>query len=245
VEAMLAPAWSSRRLALALAAASSAVLIAMVIVTMATGASQEAHEWYQPPVAYAASLLAHPGALRLVFGLDVGFLVLYTAFFAALADHLHRLGRPFVWLALGAMLATAALDIVEDHHILTLLAVAEAGRPIDDGAIVFQQVLSATKFSISYLALVVFGIAIPRTTRLGIVLAVFLIAGTLIAGVLGYAAPPAWRAQLDGGRWVGFLLGFVLAGAWLRTTPDDSRRAARNYTPGVIRESVRVRKRKP
>jgi uncharacterized membrane protein YraQ (UPF0718 family) len=65
-----------------------------------------------------------------------------------------------------------------------------------------------------------FGLAIPRDTRLGVVLAVFLVAGTLISGVLGYAAPPAWRAQLDSGRWVGFLLGFVLAGAWLRTQPD-------------------------
>jgi hypothetical protein len=192
----------------------------MVIVTLVTGASQEPHEWYQPPAAYAQSLLVRPGALRAVFGLDVGFLVLYTAFFAALADHLARLGRPFVRLALAAMVATAVLDIVEDHHILTLLAVAEAGRPIDDAAIVFQQTLSATKFSISYLALVMFGLAIPRDTRLGIVLAVFLVPGTLISGVLGYAAPPAWRAQLDGGRGFGFLLGFALAAAWLRFSPE-------------------------
>jgi hypothetical protein len=224
---MSSPSWSSRRLALALAVASGAVLIAMAIVTLATGASQEAHEWYQPPAAYAASLLARPGALRLIFGLDIGFLVLYTAFFAALADHLTRLGRPFVWLALGAMLGTAALDIVEDHHILSLLGVAEAGRAIDDGAIVFQQTLSATKFSLSYLALVMFGLAIPRDTRLGVVLAVFLIAGTLISGVLGYAAPPAWREQLDGGRWIGFLAGFALAAAWLRGSPDPSAAATR------------------
>jgi hypothetical protein len=110
--------------------------------------------------------------------------------FAALADHLARLGRPFVRLALGAMIGTAVIDIVENHHILTLLAVAETGRPIDDGAIVFQATLSATKASFSYLALVLFGVAIPRDTRLGIVLAVFFIAGTLVSGVLGYAAPP-------------------------------------------------------
>jgi len=210
-------------MALALAAAASAVLISMIAVTMATGISQEPHEWYQPPEAYRAGLLDRPGALRLVFGLDIGFLVLYAAFFAALADHLARLGRPFVRLALAALLATAVLDIVEDHHILSLLAVAEAGRPIDDAALVFQQTLSASKFSLSYLGLVLFGLAIPRDTGSGIVLAVFLVAGTLISGVLGYAAPPAWRAQLDGGRGVGFLLGFVLAAAWLRTTPEAPR----------------------
>ena len=194
----------------------------MTIVSMITGATQEVHEWYQPPAAYAAGLLAHPGALRAVFGLDVGFLVLYTAFFAALADHLAKLGRPFVWLALGAMIGTAVLDIVENHHILTLLAVAETGRPIDDGAIVFQQTLSATKFSLSYLALVLFGLAIPRDTKLGIALAVFLIAGTLVTGVLGYATPHAVREQLGSGRWVGFVLGFALAAAWLRASPDPA-----------------------
>ena len=212
--------WSSRRLALALAAATAAVLLVMGIVTLTTGVSQEAHEWYQPPSAYAQALLGHPGVLRLLFGLDIGFLVLYTAFFAALSDHLSRLGRPFVWLALGAIIATAVLDIVEDHHILSLLAVAESGRPIDDGAIVFQQTLSATKFSVSYLALVMFGLAVPRDTKLGIALAAFLIVGTLATGVLGYAAPPALRQQLEGGRWIGFLLGFALAAAWLLATPE-------------------------
>jgi len=48
---------------------------------------------------------------------------------------------------------------------------------------------------------------------------VFLVAGTLITAVLGYAAPPAWH-QLDGGRGFGFLLGFALAAAWLRTSKD-------------------------
>jgi hypothetical protein len=214
--------WSTRRLAIPLAAASAAVLVAMTILSMVTGATQEAHEWYQPPTAYAAGLLAHPGALRAVFGLDVGFLVLYTAFFAALADHLARLGRPFAWLALGAMIGTAVLDIVENHHILSLLTVAEAGRSIDDGALVFQQTLSSTKFTLSYIALVLFGLAIPRDTRLGIVLAVFLIAGTLVTGVLGYATPHAVREQLGSGRWVGFVLGFVLAAAWLRVSPDPT-----------------------
>ena len=214
--------WSSRRLAIALAAAAAAVQIAIMVVAAATGAAQEPHEFYQPPAQYAQSLLARPGALRLVFSLDVGFLVLYTAFFAALADHLARLGRPFVRLALAAIVGTALLDIVEDHHILALLAVAESGRPIDDGSVVFQHVLSASKFSLSYLALVLFGLAVPRDTRLGLVFAVFLVAGTLITGVLGYAAPPAWREQLDGGKAFGFLIGFALAAAWLRSIPDPA-----------------------
>jgi hypothetical protein len=214
--------WTSRQLAIGLAVASASILIAMTVLSKVTGVSQEAHEWYQPPAVYATSLLVRSGPLRALFALDIGFVVLYTAFFAALADHLRRLARPFVWLALGAMIGTAVLDIVEDHHILALLGVAETGRPIEEGAIVFQQTLSATKFSLSYLALVLFGLAIPRDTALGLVLAVFLAVGTLAVGVLGYAAPPAWHDSLDGGRWVGFVLGFALAAAWLRVSPEPS-----------------------
>jgi hypothetical protein len=69
--------------------------------------------------------------------------------------------------------------------------------------------------------------ACVRDTRLGVVLAVFLVAGTLISGVLGYAAPPVWREQLDGGHGVGFLLGFALAAAWLRGSPEPPAAATR------------------
>src|SRR5262245_54419721 len=89
--------WSSRRVALALAPATAAVLIAMGLIATTTGVTQEAHEWYQPPAAYAAGLLARSGLLRVLFGLDIGFCVLYAAFFAAFSDHLRRLGRPFAY----------------------------------------------------------------------------------------------------------------------------------------------------
>ena len=214
--------YSPRRMALGLAAASIATLLAMVAVGLTTGASQEAHEWYGPPDAYAAQLVAQAGALRVIFGLDIAFLVLYTGFFAALADYLRRRGRPFVAIAIGAMLVTALLDIVEDHHILALLGMAEAHRPIDDGALVLQQVISSTKFSVSYLALVMFGLAVPRDSRLGWALSIFLVGGTLVSGALGYAAPPAWRASLDGGRWIGFLAGFALAAVWLRAEHEPA-----------------------
>jgi len=192
----------------------------MLRVTCATGATEELHEWYAAPDDYAQALLVHPGALRLLFGLDTAFLIFYTAFFAAFADHLRALGRPFVRLALAAMIGTALLDIVENHHILTMLGMAEHGRPISDFEIAMQQVISSTKFTLSYLSLLLFGLAIPRDTRLGIVLALFLTVGNVATGALGYAAPPAWREQLDGGRWIGFLIGFGLAAAWLHKSRD-------------------------
>jgi hypothetical protein len=76
------------------------------------------------------------------------------------------------------------------------------------------------KFSVSYFSLVAFGLAIPRTTKLGSVLCLFLTVGTLLTAVIFYAAPPEFQASLESGRWIGFLAGFLLAIAWLRQQRD-------------------------
>lgn len=208
-----------KRPALVLAAATGTVLLAMVAVSVITGATQEVHEHYHPPAEYATNLLAHPGGLRLLMGLDVAFLVLYTAFFGALAKYLKS---TLAWIGFAAMAAVAVLDIIEDHHILSLLALAEHGKSIDDASIAFQEILSSTKFSISYLALFLFGISVPRTSKLAWALCLFLTVGNLMTGVLGFAAPIAWREGLDSGRWIGFLAGFALAFLWLRSTVDET-----------------------
>jgi hypothetical protein len=210
----------TRRLAMALAGFTLGILVVMTVISLATGASQEPHEHFALPENYAVGLLEHAGALRAVFALDIAFLVLYTSFFAALAKYLGEQGRPFVRLALGLMVATAVLDIIEDHHIVAMLDGAEAGSLPSATEILVQSVISSTKFSISYLALVLFGIAIPRTTTLGWVLSIFLTAGTLISAVIGYALPPAAAHGFDQGRWVGFLLGFVLSIVWLKQQPE-------------------------
>ena len=206
-----------RKLAIVLAMATGGVLIAMVIVGMSTGAAQEPHEHFSAPDAYARSLLDHRAGLRAMFALDIAFLILYTAFFAALALHLRNL---FAWLGFGAMVLVALLDIVEDHHIVAMLESAEHGILPSADSIAWQAAESMTKFSISYLSLVLFGIAIPRTRKLGWALAAFLVVGTLISAVVGYAVAPETQPSIESGRWVGFLAGFALAIAWLWGEPD-------------------------
>lgn len=220
------PAGNMRKLAIYLGGATTAVLLVMVVVAITTGASQEAHEHVKLPEPYAIGLLEHANGLRLLMALDVAFIVLYTGFFAALTGYLRTLGRPFLMLALGSMIGVAVLDLVEDHHIISLLDYAENHVLPTGSALVFQSTLSSTKFSLSYLALFMFGLAIPRTTRLGLALSLFLSVGTLVSGVLGLALPPAQQASFESGRWIGFLVGFGLAIAWLLRSKDVEPAAA-------------------
>ncbi|MEO6775828.1 MAG: hypothetical protein ABI467_22905 [Kofleriaceae bacterium] len=209
-----------RRIAMTLAGFALGILVVMTVIGLVSGASQEPHEHFALPAEYGLGLLEHAGVLRAIFALDVAFLVLYTSFFAALAKYLGGRGRPFVRLALGFMIATAVLDVIEDHHILAMLDAAERAVLPSATEIVVQSVISSTKFSLSYIALVLFGLAIPRDTRLGWVLSLFLTAGTLASAVVGYALPPSAQSGFDSGRWVGFVIGFALSIAWLRTQPD-------------------------
>ena len=211
---------TSRRLGFVLVLATAATLAAMVIVSLVTGATQEQHEHYSPPMHYSLGLVEHAGGLRVLMGLDLVFLILYTSAFAALADYLIAIGRPFARLALMFMIATAVLDVIEDHQILTALDLAEDQKLVSESWIATQQILSSTKFAMSYLGTFLFGLAIPRTTRIGWVASLFFVVGTLGTALLSLAAPPELRHTLDSTRWLSFLAGFGVLAAWLRTTPD-------------------------
>ena len=212
--------YSMRKMTIVLGACTVGVLLIMVGVGLATGASQEVHEHFDLPETYATSLLHESKALRTLMGLDIAFCCLYTAYFAAFTKYLRSIARPFATIAFAAMFATAVLDFIEDHHILSMLESAEHGVLPSSIAIRLQSAESAVKFSMSFMSLVFYGLAIPRTTKLGLALALFLTVGTLVSGVLGYAAPPEFQAKLESGRWIGFLVGFALSMWWLRSAPE-------------------------
>jgi hypothetical protein len=215
---------SNRKLAMVLAGCAGAVILVMTMLSMKTGITQETHEHFAPPEAYASSLVEGGQPLRTLFALDIAFSILYVAFFAVFAMYLRERKQPalIVWLALGALVLTGLLDILEDHHIVVMLNEAEQRVLPSVGAIAFQEVESACKFSVSFLGLVLFGLAIPRDTRLGKALATYLVVLTLVSAVIGYALPPDSIAKVDSGRGLGFLLGFGLVIAWLRTQEDAS-----------------------
>jgi hypothetical protein len=198
-----------------LGVAAALALATQIVITLCTGAAQEPLERVLAPAAYQAVLLAHPAALRAVFTVDSVFLVLYAAFFVQLGRALAPAGRPgraLVQLAAAAMLGTAFLDAVENQHILSLLAGAEHGLVPDAGAIVAQAAASQLKFHLSYFAVFLIGLALPRRTVSERALAAGCLYVQLPLGLLAFVAPPPWQDVLVYVRWAFYFGGFLLLG---------------------------------
>jgi hypothetical protein len=195
-----------------LAIASMACMAAMVVVTVASGVSQETFEVVRPAGEYAAALRGHDVAVRALFAIDTAFVVLYSAFFLVFGRRIateHT--RVLITVATGFILLTAFLDMIEDHHILAMLNAARGGADPSTGELVVQQTISQVKFNASYLSLFLFGLAVPRETRAGLVLSLLLTVGTLVQGIWLYAAPAELLPAGNVARSLGYLAGFALA----------------------------------
>lgn len=217
-----------------IAAGAIACLFAMVAITIATGVSQEQFETARPVAGYAADLVDNAGAVRAVFAVDTVFLVLYSAFFFLFGQRVVTdATRTMIAIAVGAILLTALLDMIEDHHILAMLGSSEAGAPPSAGELALQHTISQVKFNVSYLGLFLFGLAVPRRHWSGTALALLLTVGTLVQGAWLYAAPARFQALGNLGRWAGFIAGFALAIAVVRTSdaPGRGRGAAGSGAP--------------
>ena len=204
---------AGKRRIIILSLAAIVLLCAMVTITLVSGVSQESFEIVRLPEIYAADLLAHAGAVRALFGLDV-----YAAVFVTLGKEIATQStRWLVPVGVGAMLATALLDMTEDHHVLAMLYGAENGAGPTAAEIAFQHTMSQVKFNVSYLGSFFFGLSVPRHTTVGKVLAALLTVGTLAQGAWLYAAPVATLPAGNLGRWIGYLLGFGLVIAMVRS----------------------------
>jgi hypothetical protein len=194
-----------------LAIAATVALLAMVAITYKTGVSQEGFELVRRPAAYAADLRAHPQAVRAIFAIDTAFLVLYSAAFVSFGRAIATPAtRWYVTVGVVAILATALLDMIEDHHILAMLYGAEVGTEPTAGQLTLQHTISQVKFNVSYLGLFLIGLAVPRRTLAGKALALLLTVSTLVQGVWLYAAPVAAIPAGNLARWIGFAVGFAL-----------------------------------
>ena len=159
------------RMLAVLAGLAALIVAGMVVGIVSTGMSQDFFQSARPIEAHIARLTAGPlGAtgLRINLGLDNLFIVVYGAFFVFLAVRLRAVLDPWAGtVALAAILLTALLDAIENHHILMMLHSAERGMSLSTGESQIQMILSAVKFHSSYLATFLLAFGFLRLGGLG------------------------------------------------------------------------------
>jgi hypothetical protein len=191
-----------------------AAVVAMIAIFLTTGVGQDALQFVHPADQYARILLKNPAALRACIGLDNFFIVFYSTVFVTLGILLLRSGspRPLVLVAVGLLLLLSFLDMIENFHFLTMLAVAEQGGAPSAAEIQGQAWESLLKFHVGYLGLFLLGFALPQRTRAQRALARLSWFVQLPVGLLIYVTPHAVSVPLVFVRFGYFLAALILAG---------------------------------
>ena len=214
------------RLTAAMGGLAALSVFALVGVAVATGVSQEYFEGLHPVPEYTARIAQSVSALRLDFAIDNVFILAYGSFFVGLAIVLRRFANAtLVNLGLACMLATAVLDMVENHHILAMADSAVLGIPLSEGEIRLQAVMSLVKFHLSCLGALLLAGAFPRIGTLAR-WAVGFLAGYAFFGVLILSAPPGWLDLLALVRTVFFVIAFITTSIVMWNFPEPPPGAA-------------------
>ncbi len=185
---------------------------AMAVLAFSTGVTQEFFEAIHPPQEFSETLVRQATALRIAFSLDNLFLLCYSGFFLFFAIERRGKADPMACQVLvGALLFAALLDAVENFHILAMLRASEAHHPPSEFEIELQYILSAVKFTAGYFVAVIFGILYPRDTLLARIVGASTAIVFPILGVLVFTTPAPWSDLCALGRFVFFVLGFILS----------------------------------
>jgi hypothetical protein len=205
------------RILAALAFLASAIVLVMVVAIIASGFSQEFFELAPSPASVADQLRApaHTLGLRINLGLDNLFIVAYAAFFVLLAVRLRTLLSPaIIAVALAALLLTALLDAIENHHILLMLQDFQHGAPISADELQWQMLVSNVKFHASYVGVFLFAFGFYRLGGLARVIAWLLWLGYVPLGMITFVVPVETVAPFALARTAFFVLGFALGGVY-------------------------------
>ena len=198
----------------ALATLCALTVALMVFAIVWTHSSQDFFQTARSVEAYTERLAATPLmplGVRINLGLDNLFMIFYAAFFVLLAARLRDVldGR-ILTVALAAILLTAGLDSLENHHIMTVVHSIENGLPVATGDGQFQMVASQVKFHASYLAVLLFSIGLLEFGKLGRLTA-FSLWCYIPLGVLISVLPVESTKALVLGRTAFFVFAFILS----------------------------------
>jgi len=153
----------TQKLAVRFAVASAAMFVTLVVMQIATGASQAYFEVVHAPGTYAGRMLSHAGWFRIVVALDDIFVGCYVGAIVFSVLVLPRRAASALVMAGGIMVGL--LDLEENHHMLALLRAAENGLPVAIGDLVRRMDLSSTKFGIAHLMAFFLAFLVPGRFR--------------------------------------------------------------------------------
>lgn len=201
------------RLLAGVAAACSLLVATIVVVSLVTGGSQDYFQIARSAEAFAAYVQT-PGVaegVRVTLGFDGMFLILYVVFFILLTVRLRGVLEPVVLnVALVAMLLTACLDALENHHIIAMLHSIQHGLPVSAGESQVQMIASSFKFHLGYAALGLFALGYFRLSGFGRLVAIGLWLYVPL-GVLIFVWPADSAGPLVLARTLFFSAGFALS----------------------------------
>jgi hypothetical protein len=201
----------------ALSLASACVLALMLLIGIVSSANQQHFEAVLPVSVYTRDLLAHAAPLRAILTLDACFIALYLSTSLLVARLL--VGDKSALLAnlsIGLVIAAGVLDLIENHHIATMLSMAEQGVPIAAGEISLQAIASMLKWHLGYLAFFVLGLALSPRTHVESWLRAALLFVQLPVGAAYYLVPASLQPTFLWLRYLNLLIGFLAFALILR-----------------------------
>lgn len=204
---------NSKKIISRLSLVAGFLILAMFLITLTTGVSQEKFEVTQTVDAYTRALIADQNPLRLIFTIDLVFIPVFTTIFIILPQYLktgEKIVNAIANAAIGAILVCGFLDYFEDLHILTMLHGAVKGISPEQNQIAAQMTLSMLKFCASYLSLFLLAFILPAKTLPEKILKYSLWFVQLPVGALVYTAPESLHLLFNLIRFVFMVSGFFL-----------------------------------
>ncbi len=168
-----------------------------VVSFLSGGVSQEAFEIFADPADYNARMSVAGDSLRIILLLDLFFIIgFFTSIGMTALTHSH-INRIAAWVSGLGIIVVAGLDLFENTQLFLSIDLLDGGQQISVERILAQAQISAIKWLVSALVLVVFSFTLPSET----VLERFLIWSTRILMPLGTGlfVTGAFDARLLGG----------------------------------------------
>ena len=213
---------TTRQLAVRFSIASAILFSALVVMQVASGASQQFFEVVHPPAVYAREIVARAGWLRVVIGVDDIFIGCYVAAGVLTALTLPR--RALTFFVMAGAVMVGLLDLEENHHMLALLRAAESAMPLDPADIVRRMDASTTKFAIGHLAFFFIAFLVPGRSGAARALRVLCGVVQLPLGIAGVVWDGSIPVQI--GRAVCYSTAYVLLAVVMSRLPDASAAAS-------------------